>query len=765
MTLSLFPSTAGALAVAVLPLVLASTTNAQEPSPPRATPPAEPPDAQRPAAPPQPAPTPTPQEPATTGTVVVQADSDDQSPHETTSTSGSKSPVPFLENNRRIDQFDQRTIRDRGAYTVTELLQYAPNVIPGERGTVRIRGFDVGQSAASGGQLFDGVRTSVYNLIPTNLYNVERVEILKGPAGVMYGQGQPGGVVNFVLKKPQAKPLNELSAQWDHWGEKQLAVDSTGPITEDEKWLYRVNVSTSETDTFRDHENFSNFYVAPAVSWQPTNDLTVSLLLEAFKDYRTAGRGYGTPVVQGDPFALPRNFSISDPDDYRQVEGLDGQLQVTHRLDGGVTLNGTLFGGRSDYENKYHEGMRSAAEDQSGNPTYRRQYRDQKSDTRAFGFDVHALWTGGDRKVSHRLLLGADMTRIEDPQFPAIDQITTNPVSASNPDGANSIDLNNPFAPPGSRAGYGIDASSVTTSHSRDNGFYGDYRIGFEERIFVNGGLRHDTFRERTHTVNRLTSAVTDTDDDNSDFSYGAGLVLRLAPTASLFYGYNEGFRPQGWTTVSNPNGPFEPLEWKQHEAGVSYESSAKDFGATLAVFELTRQHDLVPDTRPGAATGASIDVGETRSEGIELSFAGRAWTGSTVRGAYGYDEAYVARTTQNNQANTASLDNAQLAGVPRHTASLTLTQEIRGGARVFVGWRYVGAQDARLDKTDPLSFELPDYYAIDVALAYGRDNWEMRVGVDNVLDEDYVTVYRSPGHAVNRGEPRTLTIAFTTTF
>ena len=86
-----------------------------------------------------------------------------------------------------IDQFDQKTIRDRGAFTVQDLLQYAPNTIPGERGTVRIRGFDVGQSAASGGQLFDGVRSSVYNLIPTNLYNVGRVEILKGPAGVMYG--------------------------------------------------------------------------------------------------------------------------------------------------------------------------------------------------------------------------------------------------------------------------------------------------------------------------------------------------------------------------------------------------------------------------------------------------------------------------------------------------------------------------------------------------------------------------------------------------
>jgi len=697
--------------------------------------------------------------------VLVEGEVDTTTPHAPSSVTGSKAPVPFLQNPRHVDTIDQQAIRDQGATEAPELWRYVPNAIVGERGVVRIRGFAIGQSAASGGQLFDGVRSSVYNLIGTNLYNVERVEVLKGPAGVMYGQGQPGGLVNYVLKKPREEQFDELRLNWDSWGQQRLAIDSTGPLTEAKDWLYRVNVSTEESETFRQKETQSSLYVAPALTWRPSGDLRVSLLLEAFKDRRTGGRGYGTPVIQGDVFAMPRDYSISDVDDYREVTGMDAQLQIEANVADGATLTTTLFGGRSYYENMYHEGQRSAAEDAAGDLSYRRQFRNQRSDTRQWGYDMHLLWERQGRELGHRVLIGTDYTGIRDPQFPAIDAYITNPTTASNTDGANPVDLGAPYAGQASRAGYGVDSSQVTTGERSNFGVYGDYRLAIRESLFASVGGRYDAFEEDTTTNNRITDSVSSTSDDHDRLSISASLLWQFSETASTYYAFNQGFRAQGWTTVNNANGPFDPLTWDQHEIGASYENEQRTFGANLALFQITRNHELVPDTSVGAPSGASVDVGKTRSEGVEATINGRLSDDTTVTAVYGYNDAYVYQTSRLNRDGTASLKGARLASVPHNTASLTVAHQLRPDLRLWASGRFVGSQKARLDGTDPLNVKLPQYYTIDVGATYVRDDWEVRVGIDNLLDEDYVTLYRSPGHAVNRGEPRTLSVMFTARF
>lgn len=720
-----------------------------------------------PTPPNQPTPTPPKRDEGVTasGTIEVHAVHDTDVYPGSTSTAD-KGMTPILESPRRVDAITRDLIRDLDATTATELWRLIPNAVESERGTVIVRGFTLDQRPASGAQLFDGVKASVYNLVPVNLYNIERVEMLKGPSGVMYGQGQPGGMVNFVLKKPKTEQLTEVSTHLDSYGKKQAAIDSTGPVasTDHGDFLYRLNVTAEQSETFRNYEEFKNFRAAPVVTWIPSQTTTLTFLGEAFKDTRTGGRGYGTPVRQGDPFAMPRNYTIADPNDFRETKGGMAQLQLAQGLSDDLTLFGTAFATQCKYWNQYHEGQRNAAEDAADNPTFRRQYRDQTSDTRAIGSDVHLVWDRPGDVISHRALVGTDFTDIVDPQFPAITASTTNPVSGANPDGASSLDLDNPYALPGGTGSYGVDSSTDDHGEHRELGGYGSYRIDWDKQVFLSAGLRIGTFHQTATSFNRLTNTQNySRHSDDSYITYDGGLVWKFHQQASLYYGYSTGYQPQGWTSIDNPNGPFDPLTWDQHEVGLNGESAERRFGASLAIFQIIRDHELVPDTSPSAPSGASIDVGQTLTQGVEASLRGRVAENTTITLAYGFLQGEVHETTSVSGISGNSLEGEALAGVPEHTANITVGHTLDNmPIRLFASWTYIGTRKARLDSADPLNFHLPHYAILDIGATYLQPSWQARLGVNNVLDEDYAVLYRATGHQVNRGDPQTFTLSFT---
>lgn len=692
--------------------------------------------------------------------------------HDTDVYSGSastanKGAIPTLESPRRVDVITRDIIRDLDATTATELWRLVPNAVESERGTVIVRGFTLDQRPASGAQLFDGVRTSVYNLVPVSLYNVERVEVLKGPDGVMYGQGQPGGMVNYVYKKPQAEERNEVSAKFDSYGKKQFTTDSTGTLanTSAGDFLFRLNTTGEQTETFRNYEQFKNFRISPAVTWEISDQTKITLLSEWFKDRRTGGRGYGTPVRKGDPFAMPLNYTIADPNDFRETYGGWGQLQVDHKLTKDLQLSANVFASECKYWNQYHEGQRSVAEVVADNPVFQRQYRDQRSDTKTIGYDTHAVWDAGTDNVAHRLLVGTDFSRIIDPQFPAIDARTTNSYNAAtNPNGASALNLNNPYALPGGTGNYVVNSGEEAHGTLIETGGYTNYRIGFAKQLFLDAGVRYDDFQQHAWSWNTLTNAQNfDVESHDHSMVYDGGIVWKFVETASLYYGYSNGLQSQGYTTIGNVNGPFDPLTWNQHEVGLSTETPGRDLGASICAFRLTRVHDLTSD--PNDPTGkALIDVGETRSEGIEAGVRGKIMRNTVVSASYGYLNARVRETNAVSAYGArASLQGETLAGVPSQTANVTLAHTLNAvPVRLFADWTYTGARKALLDPADPRSFDLPQYYLIDIGATYIQPSWQARLGVNNVLDRDYAVLYRATGHQVNRGDPQTFTVTFT---
>lgn len=672
-------------------------------------------------------------------------------------TTANKGKVPNLDSPRLVDTISRDLIRDIDATTATELWRLIPNAIESERGTVIVRGFTLDQRPASGAQLFDGLRTSVYNLVPVNLYNIERVEVMKGPDGVMYGQGQPGGVINFVLKKPEAEQGNEAKLNLDSYGKKLLTLDSTGTMakTVAGDLLYRINVSGEQSETFRQNEEFKSLRFAPAIAWVASERTRLTLLTEFFKDTRTGGRGYGTPIRQGDIFAMPRDYSIADPNDFRETEGGSAQLQFERQLAPSTKLDADVFFSQCVYWNQYHEGQRNAAEDAANNPVFRRQYRDQRSDTKTWGYDVHLTWDTKSADWEHRVLVGTDFTRIIDPQFPAIDSW----VATGDP-----LNLDNVYDVPAGTGAYVYTSGERTHGTTIEAGAYGNYRIGWNDALFLDVGLRYDDLHQRAWSYNKVTQTnAYDRIQSDAFLAKDAGLVWKLAPLVSVYYGYSSGMHAQGWTEVDKNGGPFDPLQWEQHESGIKAENTDRSVGAHLCAYVLTRTHELMTD--PADAT-RSIDIGKTRSNGIEASLRGRIDSNTSVSATYGFCRAYVHTSTAISTFSGASLEGEILAGVPTHSGNLTLAHSLSDlPVRLTTAFTYVGDRKARNDSKDPLNVELPHYYVIDVGATYIQPSWQVRLGVNNILDRDYAILYRATGHQVNRGDPQTMTASFTTWF
>ena len=681
-----------------------------------------------------------------------------------------KGEVSTLSSSRRVDTVTRDLMDDLDATVATELWRVIPSTFESERGAVVVRGFTLDQRPAAGAQLFDGVASSVYNLVPVNFYNIERIEVLKGPAGVMYGQGQPGGLINYVLKKPKDIQANEFSVHTDSNGKQQFTLDSTGPIadTSKGKFLYRVNATGEESETFRRDETFSQFRVSPAVSWIPNENTTVTLLGEWFEDHRTGGRGYGTPVRQGDPFAMPRDYSINDPDDFRKTEGGFLQLEADHKFSEQLKLHAITFASRTKYHNKYHEGRRSAADDASDTSTYNRQYRDQKSDTKTFGIDAHITWEKESQDISHRLLVGADYLYIKDPQFPAIDAYITNPYdAATNPDGAAPIDLDDLYELPPGPAGYGIDSSQVGHGRYTQYGIYTSYRIDWQKEFFGNLGFRYGDFDAEATSFNRLTDTLDwDRSNDDQNYSVDLGLVWQFNEQMSTYYGYSTGERSQSVYSLGNNKAPFDPLEFVQHEVAFNGETLDQQLGGSVTLYQITRSNELGPDTSPSAMPGDQIEIGETRSQGLELTLRGNISDDTSISLTYAYTDAFINKSNTTSSHSGDSLKGEALQTVPENSGNITIGHNVSNSPiRLIASWTYVDDRKARLDSADPLQFNMPSYSLLDLGFAYKKDNWKVRFGVNNAFDKDYVIFYRPTGHQVNRGEPRTYTVSYTASF
>ena len=569
---------------------------------------------------------------------------------------------------------------------------------------------------------------------PPDTQNVERIEVLKGPGGGLFGRSDPGGLVNIITKQPTAERFVEMGGLWGSFGQFRGTVDSGGALNEEGTLLYRFNLAAGRQGSFRDFVDGDRLLVAPVLSWQITPDTRITVETEFLRNRIVFDRG--VIAINGRLGLLPISRFLGEPGQSTYQTSNTMQVRVDHRFNADWQMRLATHFNTGTLEGESAEIRAIAADNRTVSRD--RNLRDYRWDTAIGQAEVVGRFdTAG---IGHTLLVGFERESTDSRVVYNRSNFRTSPYA---------IDIYDPR--------YGQPLPPITIPRNNleritNTALYAQDQISLSPEWKALVGVRFDffeqSFRERIprSQVDQTYFAATPR----------AGLVYQPTPELALFANVGTSFRPNIGPDAAAValSGPFAP------ETGIGYEVGSKIdlYGGGLALtataFRVDRENVLTPDPNN---TAFSLAAGAVRSQGFELTAAGQITPEIKILAGYVYADAVV---TKDNVLPVGT----PLINVPRHSGSLLAVHEVQAGPWKGLGLgggvRGVGERPA--DAVN--SFSLPAYIAVDALAYYRYENFRFGLNVENVFDTEY---YES---SLNRfrvypGSPRRFTGTLTVRF
>lgn len=642
----------------------------------------------------------------------------------TRGSSGTKTDTPLIRTPQTVNVVTGDQIRDQGAQTLGDAVQYTPGVIVQE-GFNRtddpfiLRGFDVRTNP--GVMYRDGLKVPLpHYSVAVEPFGIERVEILKGPASVLYGQAAPGGVVNTITKRPTAARFGEVNLTYGSYERRQASIDVGGPLDAAGTLKYRVTGLARNSGTMIDFVPDDRYYIAPAVTWSPNADTEVTVFASHMvnKTINNAGYPFSGTVAPNPNGRIGTDIFTGEPgwSKWDQQVSTFG-YQISHRFNEVFQFRQSLLAGTSktDINHAYTWSWVPG----SNQSRLERGAYNRTDDAWGVSIDNQLQARFDTGPAAHSVLVGLDYTRASLTRLQFA--------------GYNNLAPLNPFAP---IYGSPVVIPTRPDTHTREKrdqiGLYAQDQITVAEKWVLLLGGRYDV--ARADTTNRLTGVTTKTDD--SAFTGRVGLVYLFDNGVAPYASYSTSFQPQtGTTSPARGTRPFEPTTGQQWEAGVKYQPPGWNAMVTASAFEITRQN--VPTVDP-VNPAFNIQEGEIRARGVEFSAVANLTDNLKVVAAYTYTDAEV---TKSNGADRGRIP----AAVPRNAAALWLDYAFRDGAMAGLklggGVRYIGKT---LDTTN--AYEVPAYTLADATIEYdfgvktpALRGVSLAVTARNLFDKKYV--------------------------
>lgn len=561
----------------------------------------------------------------------------------------------------------------------------------------------------------------------SDLVNVERVEVLKGPASVLYGQGDPGGLINLVTRKPTFTPETRIKAQAGSEDFYRLEVNASGPLDEAKTLAGRIAIAgqteSSFRDTFRDNRHT---YISPTLRWEPTEYTRVD-----------GGLEYTNQTSQFDRGVIPQNGRISmkperflhEPWSHDDAKKVAAWWRVEHDVNDWLTLRQATRWDESDKQ-RYVVDLRDMRAD---GRTLRRRATDGKEAVRTLDMQFEAIARFATGGLQHTALVGFEY--LEGDRHAGIDRA---PLA--------DIDIYEPVygAVPGTFT-YGGGSEYELETQS----LYLQDQIDLSSQWKLLVGARYDSTRQKNLTIEDDYSEVP-TNLDPEKVSPRVGLVYQPNDQLSLYASYSTSFVPQG--DIDRSGRPLDPEEGKQFEVGAKVELIPQRLSATLAVFQLTREN--VASTDP-ENEDRSIQTGEQRVRGVELDIVGEPLDGWHIIANASVLNAELTKHTPT--ADSLVREGNKLQGVPTLSGSLWSSYQLQSGNLKGLGFGAgviaVGAREGNLEN----SYDVSGYTRFDASLFYDLSE-QVRVSLNgrNLTDREYLeTVASTDGNYY--GEPASL--------
>lgn len=625
----------------------------------------------------------------------------------TNSVTATKTDTPLIDIPQTINVVTREQIEDQAHHSLADILRYIPGTTVGQgegnRDQITLRGQNT-----TADFFLDGVRDDVQYY--RGLYNIERVEILKGPYALIFGRGGGGGIINRVQKSPLADDVIYAGqASVNSFGAYDVSADLNAPLSD--LAAVRINAVYENLDSHRDFVGGERFAWNPYVAFRLSDDWKLGLSYEYVNDDRTTDRGIpsiATGAGQPNrPLAGYRDQFFGVPGVNRtKLEAQIAKVRLDGQLASNLNFSGTMLYGNYDkiYVNVFANGAATAQ-----NGTVALSAYSDPTTRENFIAQANLVWDVETGPLEHKILIGAEYG----------DQKSANRRFNGTLSNA-SFNLANPTYPT-------VAFNSLARDTISDVRFFSAYfqdQISLGDHIDVVAGLRYDSFDiEGTDLFPAVDRPFARKDDK---LSPRLGLIFKPQENVSLYGSYSQSFLPRSgdqFLALSVTQQNLAPEKFTNYELGAKWDIQP-NLNVTLALFQLERSNATTPDP---ANPLASINIGKTRTQGVEFAATGQITHYWQVHGGYSYQDATLAGN-----------DFVRLGQVPKHQASLWNRFDVTDALAAGVGVIHQSSQFAAI-RTSPTTTKLPAFTRVDAAVYYDlSEKVQLQLNVENLLDTRY---------------------------
>ncbi len=643
--------------------------------------------------------------------------------------SATRTPTSLLNVPQSVTIVTEELIKDQLMMSIGDVVRYVPGITAhqGEnnRDQIVIRG-----NSSSADFFLNGVRDDVQ--YHRDLYNLERVEALKGPNAMIFGRGGAGGVINRVTKEAGFRSSRELSLQGGMYGHRRFSLDVDEPFSD--TIAFRLNGMFEHSDSFRHAVGLERFGVSPTVTIAPSNRTTIMLRYEHLHDTRTADRGITS--FQGRPANVDIGTFYGNPDASEVKARVNlGSATVEHRFGAATFRNNTMVAGYDRFYQNFVPGaatadMRHVSLSAYNNHQPRRNIFNQT--------DLTYVMSIG--RVRHTLLAGVEVGRQVTDNFRKTGFFNNTATSILVPFGNPLTDTPVTFRQNATDADNHVWTKVAAT--------YGQDQIELPGHVQLVAGLRFDRFDLQYHN-NRNGDTL---ERQDNLVSPRAGVVFKPITPLSVYGTYSVSYLPSSgdqFSALTTITQQVKPERFTNYEVGAKWDV-VNDLSITTAVYRLDRTNTRSTDPDDPARI---VQTGSQRTNGYEFGVNGRIVPAWNMAGGYAYQDAVVTSAT------TAARTGAQVGQVPHHMVSLWNNYQLHPRLRAALGVLYRSDMFATIDDT----VTLPGYTRVDAAAFLSlTKRLRLQVNIENIFDNRYY-INADNNTNISPGSPRTLRIGVTT--
>jgi catecholate siderophore receptor len=619
-------------------------------------------------------------------------------------------------------------IKDQNMLSMADVARYVPGITMGQgeghRDAPTLRG-----NSTTADFFVDGVRDDVQYF--RDLYNAERIEVLKGPNAMIFGRGGGGGVINRVTKRADGRHYGEIGVRGGSYDNKRIAADFGDAVNE--ALALRVNAMYEDSESYRDFVEVERYAVNPTLGLALSDRTQLSFSYEHFNDERTVDRG--VPSRDGRPLDVDSSTFFGNPAlSFSEAKVNLASVTLDHSFSDTLRLrNNTQY---ADYDKFYQNVYPNSAVNTLGNVTLDA-YQSGTQRQNLFN-QTDLTWSASTGSVRHTVLAGVEFGRQD------TENLRNNSTFGATPGGVVSIASPVTFAVPVFNVPNQNNDVKVGLA-----AVYLQDQIALSEQFQVIAGVRFDQFD--VELDNRLNGQRFERDDDF--VSPRLGVIYRPLEPLSLYASYSVSYLPSSgdqFSSLDATSAALEPEEFENLEVGAKWELSSS-LALSAAVYRLDRTNTRAPGPTPGAI----VLTGEQRSEGVELGVSGAITDDWELIAGYAYQDAEITRTT------SAAPRGRNVALVPQHQFSLWNTYRFAPMLRAGLGVIHQDEMFASISN----AVTLPSFTRVDAAIFFTlNDRFEAQLNVENLLDEEYFATSHNDNN-ITPGSPTAVRLGLTTRF